>query len=186
MKARNGASKPRHQAKIEPPARGKPITQRLLIEPPHLDDPINRRSRPIECERSVRLARHGTNANIYVRRRSAIEPDFLLAHGFAAIGSREIEIVVFHRALQLQRPTAQEYNCRMGVDALNRRITNRRQERDDRRLIFDNHRRVVSCRVASQDRLAHARVVMRGGSDGATHVARRYDDAYGLVATSPR
>ena len=144
MQPRDRGSQRPHQLHAELLPGRQPIEQLVLIEPGHLEDPIHRRADAPECQSPAGFARHRHDAAIETRRGPLIEPQFRLAHRPAAIGGREVQVIVANGAFQLPGlASRQEDDRRVRFDLLDRLSTmrvRRCQELDDRRLVFDDHR----------------------------------------------
>ena len=80
MEPRDGLRQPRHQRDRQHPGLRQPIQQTALIETRHFDQPIDRRARATNRQRSVGLAGDGSDAAVEGRRDPPVDADFRLAH----------------------------------------------------------------------------------------------------------
>jgi hypothetical protein len=126
-----------------------------LIEPCHVDQPIDGSARAAKEQRPVGLPSDGDNAAVQRRCRPAIDPHFRFAHGAAPLWRREVEVVIANGALQFQCAFAgKKHNGGVGVDTNDRMATvsrRRREELNDGALVFGSHGRSGLSGFASPD-----------------------------------
>jgi hypothetical protein len=119
MQARNRRGQTFHEPGIQLMPLGKPIEERLLVEPHHLDEPIDRRALPSDRERPASVTRDGSHSKVERGRRAAIEAYLRLAGSPPQLNRRKINIVESNGTFELVNPVArQPDDADVRVDAL--------------------------------------------------------------------
>ena len=131
---------------------GEAVAEVGLVEPVHVHEPLDRPSDAVERECAVGLARDGHHPTVDLGRRSAVEDHLGVAEAPTSVGRGEVEVVVPHRSLHLQRPGAgQEDNGAVRLDAVDARAgrpvgVRLGQKRHHLGLILGDHAGQVSCK----------------------------------------
>ena len=85
-------------------------------EPPHRQNPLHRIAITIKGKLVIRFARQRDDTAINRGSCLAVQFEFALQQCLALFQSRQVHIVVLHRALHLERAVVdQEYDCAVGV-----------------------------------------------------------------------
>jgi hypothetical protein len=120
MKRGNLLGQRHHLRRVQAAFRSHPVEQRGLVEPLHLDDPVDRRARTTQCQPTGGGPHDWDDARVQAGGSPAVDTQFRVAEAPAQVGRREVQIVVFDRPFQLEGPRSrQEHDRGMRLDALN-------------------------------------------------------------------
>ena len=122
VQAGDRVGKALHQPGIQPMALGETVEEGVLVEPHHLDDPVDRLALPSQRERASGFARDRPHAEIESGCRPAVHTHLGLAGDAPELDRRKIHVVEAHGPLELLGPIAgQPDDADVGVDAFDRR-----------------------------------------------------------------
>ena len=115
---------------------GEVVERRPLVEARHFDCIFDRRARPIDMQRAIVVSRDRHHALIDLRCERPVDPDLVVAGGFALLQRRIVQEGKTDGALDLERAGAfQEDGRRMGVDAVHGRMHVRVSEKGEHALL---------------------------------------------------
>ncbi|MFO0988452.1 MAG: hypothetical protein U1F37_13955 [Alphaproteobacteria bacterium] len=121
VEARDHLDRGRDMGRRQRAALGHAVEQRILLEAPHDDEPVERFARAADRERAVGAPHQRHDPAIELGRRAPVDAQLLLAGGAALLDRRVVDVGELHRALQLHRAIAGQEDVRdVGVDALDR------------------------------------------------------------------